>query len=118
MKFLKIAIVSFCFCLAACCTSKKAASDSETSNLKTTMTDTEMLNAGFNSGTIVASTKDGDCPFVINVDGADVLMYDPTNLEDAYKENGMKVWFKFRGLRMMNRCTKANPVELLEMKAK
>ena len=118
MKLFKIAILTLCIGLTACCTSKKASSDSETSNMKTSMTETEMMEAGFQSGTIVASNADGDCPFVIKTDGKETLMYDPINITDDYKKDGMKIWFTFRGLRMMNRCDKANPVELIEMKAK
>ncbi|WP_151672928.1 hypothetical protein [Patiriisocius marinus] len=118
MKIFKIVMITLCVCLTVSCNSKKASSDSEISNMKTTMTDTEMMDAGFLAGTIVASKADGDCPFVIKTDGKESVMYDPINIEDAYKKDGMKVWFTFRGLRMMNRCTKANPVELVEMRTK
>ncbi len=118
MKLLKTVFVVALVCLSSCCTSKKATSENSTENLKTTMTDSDMLKAGFKSGTIVASTVDGDCPFVIKTDEKESVMFDPINIEDTYKKDGMKVWFTFRGLRMMNRCDKANPVELIEMKAK
>lgn len=116
MKLFKIVTVTLCLGLLTSCNSNKATSDSENSNIKTSMTETEMLNAGFQSGTIVASKADGDCPYVIKTDGKESVMYDPINIEDTFKKDGMKVWFTFRGLRMMNRCTKANPVELVDIK--
>lgn len=118
MKLIKTCIVILCISLTACCSSKKTSSDNDTSNMKASMTDTEMMEAGFQSGTIVASTKDGDCPYVIKKDGSESVLFDPINIEDSYKKDGMKVWFSYRPLRMMNRCTKANPVELEEMKAR
>jgi len=76
----------------------------------------KMMADGYTMGTIVASTAEGDCPFVISseIDG-NAVMYDPINLEETYKQDGMKVWYKFNGLRMMNRCEKANPVNLSEI---
>lgn len=76
----------------------------------------KMMADGFTLGTVVASTVEGDCPYVISseIDGNKVL-YDPINLDDTYKKDGMKVWYKYNGLRMMNRCEKANPVSLSEI---
>ncbi len=85
---------------------------------ETTADSNKMMADGFTMGTIVASNIEGDCPYVISseIDGNKV-MYDPINLDDMYKKNGMKVWYKYNGLRMMNRCEKANPVNISEIQA-
>ena len=81
-------------------------------------TNTEkMIAEGFTAGTMVLSDEPGDCPVTIKLDGTDTLTYyDPIDLDDAFKTEGMKVWFKFRGLRMANRCQKANPIAIEEIK--
>ena len=42
-------------------------------------------------------------------------MLDPINLEESMKKDGLKVWVTYQGLRMMNRCEKANPVSIVEI---
>ena len=40
-------------------------------------------------------------------------------LEESYKamrNDGEKVYYKYRPLRRMNRCTEANPIELIDIK--
>ncbi|MGJ8665555.1 MAG: hypothetical protein ACSHW7_04255 [Patiriisocius sp.] len=107
-------ILTICISITACCTSKKTATDAANGDEKsqTIMTDAKMMKAGFKQGTIVASTAEGDCPYVIEMAGEDSYFLDPINLEESYKKDGMKIWFTFNGLRMMNRCEKANPVSI------
>ncbi len=80
---------------------------------------TEMISKGFTFGTILQSTKQGDCPFTIRMgeNKKDYYYFDPINLKEAYKKNGMEVFFIYRALRMMNRCAKANPIEVEEMES-
>lgn len=79
----------------------------------------DMTKEGFLSGTIIYSEKEGDCAYVIDVDNeGHSFMLDPINLDKSFMKDGQQVWFKFTGLRMMNRCTKANPVNIIEMKNK
>ena len=68
---------------------------------------------GYTSGIIEYSQEKDDCEYTIKL--KEGLYYDPINLEDGFKKDGMAVYFKFRGLRMMNRCPKANPVSIEEM---
>ena len=76
----------------------------------------KMTDAGFTLGTIAASKEEGDCPYVIQSEiNGTTVMYDPTNLEEMYKKDGMKVWYKYNGLKMMNRCEKASPIKIAEM---
>jgi hypothetical protein len=76
----------------------------------------KMKEAGFYSGTIIYSDKEGDCAYTIDVDSEDYkYLLDPINLEERYQTDGAKIWFKFAGLKMMNRCEKANPVSIVEI---
>lgn len=76
----------------------------------------ENIQAGFLKGTIQAEPMGGACPYVIEVDADTPYFLDPVNLNEYYQKDGKKIWFKFQGLRMMNRCEKANPISLLEIK--
>ena len=80
----------------------------------------ENLQAGFVKGTIKAEPMGGACPYLIEVEGegegAAPYFLDPVNLMEYYQKDGTKIWFKFRGLRMMNRCEKANPISISEIK--
>lgn len=98
--------------LAFSCTCKKTVI--EATNESDTVTEAKMLEAGFKKATVVASTLKGDCPYTLKVDGENNL-FDPINLEETYKISGMQVWFTYHPLRMMNRCEKANPIEIVEM---
>lgn len=114
MKFLYISLLLFSMLLFSCnSTSQSVSSTSENTNKM----DTEkMIADGFTKGLIVTSKVEGDCPITIQVEGKDGPYYlDPINLEDTYKKEGEKVWFKFGGLRMMNRCLKANPISIIEI---
>lgn len=101
--------------LTACCSSKKSSANTQTEN-DNTMTEEKMIAADFKSGTIVASKAEGDCPYTIKMDGETSYFLDPINLEENYKKDGLKVWFTFTGLRIMNRCEKANPINVNEMR--
>lgn len=67
---------------------------------------------------LLLQKKEGDCPYVISVltDDNTKSLLDPINLEEAYMKDGEKVWFKYGVLRMMNRCDKASPINILEIK--
>ncbi len=104
--------------MTACCSSKKSSANATQKANETMMTDAKMMEAGFKSGTIVASKIEGDCPFTIEMAGEQPYFLDPINLGEKYKKNGMEIWFTFTGLRMMNRCEKANPINVNEMQAK
>lgn len=96
---------------------------SSTKNTKETMDKTQtsmeakkMIEKGFLAGTIVVSTKEGECPFTIKVKGdEDAFHLDPINLDESFKRDGQKVWFTYNGLRMMNRCDNANPISIKEI---
>ncbi|MDT0556136.1 hypothetical protein [Patiriisocius hiemis] len=78
----------------------------------------DMAN-GFTIGTIVYSVDENDCNYTIKVTNKnEEVFYDPINLEDDFKKNDIKIAFKFRPLKMKNRCNKANPISVFEVKKK
>ncbi|MDX1461580.1 MAG: hypothetical protein R3359_00880 [Marinirhabdus sp.] len=113
MKILNLAVISMLLMCTACCTSGKTTKEASSNE---SMDTTKMMEAGYTMGTVVASTAENDCPYVLKstIDGNDI-MFDPINLEETYKKDGMTVWYKYTGLRMMNRCEKANPIRLEEI---
>ena len=114
MRFFNVSILLLSIFLFSCNSANKSVSDS--SEKETQIETKNMIEAGFTKGLIVTSKEEGDCPVTIQVEGKDGSYFlDPINLEDNFKTNGEKVWFKFAGLRMMNRCEKANPVSLIEI---
>ena len=77
----------------------------------------ELMAEGFTAGVIQESAQKEDCQFTILVSEQNIQPYslDPINLAEAYKKNGLAVFFKYRALRMMSRCQRANPVEIQEI---
>ena len=125
--FLKTAILIFSAFVLSCGTTKKQTQTTTTSETTTTVVTTEnneimnpqkMIAAGYLLGTIVYSDKEGDCPFTIQMPGDKMEFYylDPINLEEKYKKDGQKVWIKFAGLERMNRCDRATPAQIIDMK--
>ena len=115
MTYLKTMIVLFALVLVSCNSAQKTTSDAMDNSKNSEMTK-KMLANGFKMGTIVASKVEGDCPYVIQLDDDGTPYYlDPVNLEESFKKDGEKIWFTFSGLRMMNRCEKANPVSIIKM---
>lgn len=96
-------------CFGSCKNTEEVAKD----NVEEKATEAAFDPAGYTSGVIEYSKEKDDCEYTIKL--KEGLYYDPINLEDDFKKDGMAVYFKFRGLRMMNRCTKANPVSIEEM---
>ena len=114
MKFINISLLLFSMFLFSCNSTTPTISES-TENTNQ-MDSKKMIEDGFTKGLIVTSIVEGDCPITIQVEGKEGPYFlDPMNLEDNYKTNGEKVWFKFAGLRRMNRCIKANPISILEI---
>ncbi len=114
MKFLKISLLLFSVLLFSCnSTNKTATNNTET---ETQMDAKKMMEEGFIKGVIVTSNKEGDCPITIQVETKEgTTLFDPINITEEYKKEGEKIWFKFGGLRMMNRCIKANPISIIEI---
>lgn len=97
-------------CFVSCKNTKEVAKD----NIDEKVTEEKFDPTGYTAGVIVYSQDKDDCEYTIKL--KDGLFYDPINLEDGYKKEGMAVYFKFRGLRMRNRCNKANPISIEEIR--
>lgn len=103
--FLTIAITSCC----SLTKTTKASSESDIEKLQ--QNDKLFLEQGYIKGTIVYSDIKGDCEYTILVESTGTL-FDPINLENNFKKDAIKIWFTYNGLRMMNRCEKANPIRI------
>ena len=119
--FLKTGFAIFAILILSCGTTEKqtqTTSTSETTTNTETVDSIRMMGEGYSLGTIVYSDKEGDCPYTIQMtdDKMEFYYLDPINLEETFKIDGQKVWIKFNGLRRMNRCDKAAPVQLVEIK--
>lgn len=115
----RILLIAAFTIITTSCNSNKSTTDTAANTIKTTMNQEEMITNGYVFGTIEKSNKEGDCPITIRMgEGKEVYYFDPVNLEENYKKDGQEVYFKFRGLRMMNRCERANPVQIEEMQVK
>ncbi len=75
------------------------------------------VEGDFTTGVIVYSMAENDCEYAIKVTNSneEVVYFDPINLDNGYMKNNVKVKFKFRALKMQNRCAKANPISITEM---
>lgn len=77
----------------------------------------KMIASGYLPGRIIYSDFEGDCEYTVQLKDGDREFYyvDPINLEENFKRDGQTIWLKFNGLRRMNRCENANPVEITEI---
>jgi uncharacterized protein YceK len=115
MRYLRTSLVLVIFIFISGCTSKKTTTDAMTDTERTAL-NTKMMENGFKMGTIVASKVEGDCPYTIQLVDDNYSYYlDPINLDEGFKKHGEKIWLKFAGLKMMNRCEKANPISIIEI---
>jgi hypothetical protein len=109
-----LVIIASLSLLMGCSTTKKTTqSDSAMENSAEIK---EMTAQGYLMGTVKVYASEGNCPYVIEVADDTPYYLDPINLEESFKQEGTKIWFTFAGLRMMNRCIKANPVSILDIK--
>ena len=114
MKFINTYLLLFSILLFSCNSTNKSVIDTSENEIR--IESEKMIEDGFIKGTIVASEIEGDCPITIKVQGKEAPYFlDPINLEGSFKKEGEKVWFKFEGLRMMNRCNKANPISIIDI---
>lgn len=80
--------------------------------------DQKLMEDGFSKGMVVYSEIPDDCAYTIKMENTlgEFYYLDPINLDEKFQQDGEEVWIKFRGLRRMNRCKKANPVEIMDIK--
>lgn len=78
----------------------------------------KMLAEGFLPGRIIYSDIADDCEYTIQLknEKQDFFYVDPINLNKKFSNDEQTVWVKLTWLRRMNRCEKAVPVEINEIK--
>ena len=111
MKILRITTLLIVLIAAACCSSNKTTGSN---NAESQLVAEKMMEEGYKKGIVQASTEENDCAWTIQIIDNDDFSYflDPINLDENFKQNNEKIWFKFQGLKMPNRCDKANPVNI------
>lgn len=111
MKFLSLLLL---LTIISCNTANKATVTKNETEQQ--MDAKKMIADGYLAGEISISTKEGDCPVTILVDGKTGPYYlDAINLSENFSKDGEKVWFKYSPLRRMNRCNKASPINITEI---
>ncbi len=124
MNLLKLTVVGLTLLLASCNTTKDATKNSATTSEKTTMNkeeamamDAKFIDQGYTIGTVKLTDK--ACSVILEVEKTGAK-FDPINIDDEkfsmYKKQDEVLYFKFRGLRMLNRCEEAQPIELTDIK--
>ena len=110
MKYTIATIALTVLMITSCGSTKKVASEDliEVSN--------EIESGEFLKGQVIFSDVEGDCAYSIKTVGPGAELLDPINLTDEFKIAGQQIWFKYTGLRRANRCEKARPVEINEIK--
>ena len=96
------------------CSAKKATSETANTNAEKERAE-EIIKEGYIQAAIEDKTTSG-CGFVIkNITTEEYLL--PNNLEDKYKQDGLKVWLKYRPIRpAQGSCTIGNPTTIEEIK--
>ncbi len=64
------------------------------------------------------ATVNGNYAYSIKTTEDPIEFLDPLNLDEVYKVAGQEIWFKYTSLRTKNRCDKARPVSIVEMKVR
>ncbi len=118
MTFFKTSLILLSIFLISCCSTTKTTGEDQ-GNTKINdakMNIEKMITDGFKMGEVVYSDLEGDCEYTIRILlEEEMYLFDPINLSEEFKKNGEKVWVKYGGLRMKNRCDKANPISIVEI---
>lgn len=77
--------------------------------------DQKLLQAGYTYGVITDKTGLDGCTFVIYGDSS--RAFEPYNLEEEYKKDGLKIYFKYRLSRAPSICQHGQPIILSEIKS-
>ena len=118
----KIFTISLIIFFTSCSSSKNTKQETDNNALFNQQSnievDKQMEDEGYQIGT-VQYLKNSKCEYII-IDVKTKAKFDPINIsEETYNEfrkDAQKVYYKYRGLRMMNRCPEANPIQILEIK--
>ncbi|CAM3319691.1 hypothetical protein [Aequorivita lipolytica] len=119
---LKVTFAIFSIFILSCISSQNKSQNLETNSAAEIeakkIAAEKMMDDGYLPGRIIYSDIVGDCEYTIQLKQGEREFYyvDPINLEETFRRDNQTVWVKFNGLRRMNRCENAAPVELTEIK--
>jgi hypothetical protein len=109
MRLTKISILLILLLVTMSCQCKKSTAETLSKS------EGKMMEEGFKKATVVYSSLPGDCEYTFAVEG-ETNLFDPINLEGKFQKSQMNIWIKYIPLRMPNRCEKALPVEIAEIR--
>ena len=118
--FIKLSLAILLVALESCDSTKTAANDEamQETTSKQQETKQDIMQEGYSVGTI-KYLSNSKCPYII-VDEKTGAKFDPINMQEErfadYKKDQQKVFYKYRPLRMMNRCEEAQPIEIEDIK--
>ena len=72
-----------------------------------------MTKKGFTKAVIVDKTGLDGCSFLIQA--SDSIMYEPINMEDKYKKDGLRVYIKYKRSRKATTCMNGQPIIISEI---
>lgn len=114
-KTTTLLLISFAL---SCNTTKTSVASTDVNATETKTMEIDYSKEGYSTGTLTYH-KDSKCSYIIT-DEKSGTKFDPININDEvyknFKMNDSKIYFKYRPLRMMNRCTEAQPIELEDIK--
>lgn len=109
MKFFKFTFIFVSLLILSCNSTNKSIQEISKNETQTQ----RMITDGFKKGIVRASDDEVKCTYVIEMHYNDVTYYfDPIDLPERFKEDGVSIWFKYSLSRRMKRCEKANPIIL------
>lgn len=116
---MKIYIALFCGILLTVqsCKTRDKSPKLEVANNKTASApnrNIKLIREGYTYGVITDKTGLDGCTYVIYGDSNRV--FEPFNLEENYKKDGLKVYFKYRLSRMASICQHGQPITISDIK--
>lgn len=115
LKTTTLVLLSF---VLSCNTTKQSVETTNAQDTEATTMDKDDLKEGYTMGTITYH-KDSKCTYIITVEKSGIK-FDPINIDmeayNPFKVDGANIYFKYRPLRMKNRCTEAQPIALEAIK--
>ena len=72
-----------------------------------------MTKKGFTKAVIVDRTGLDGCSFLIQA--SDSVIYEPINMEEKYKKDGLQIYIKFKRSRIATTCMNGQPIIISEI---
>ena len=72
-----------------------------------------MTKKGFTKAVIVDRTGLDGCSFLIQT--SDSVIYEPINMEEKYKKDGLQIYIKFKRSRIATTCMNGQPIIISEI---